>query len=121
MHGKEFRERAQSSQALRDKYDFLRCIFTAEDGTQVEYPQLSDFTIVEVHGKLQQEARKRSVMEAIEAMKELENMEYDNRADYIASIRESTESIAEQEEMDAEVESPELINSPFFGMLLKRR
>lgn len=49
FHAQEFREAAQKSAAMKSKYEFIRKMFEGLTGGDREYPQLSKFTIGELH------------------------------------------------------------------------
>jgi hypothetical protein len=119
MHGEEFRKMTDSSEPLAKKYEFIKKVFTSEQGDSLEYPKLSDLSIREMHGELQKEIKRRSMKEAMEAMEAIEDGIFEHRRKHIASIKLSWEQLEEMEnegETDLEAE-----NNPFFGFLHKKR
>lgn len=69
LHGEEFRHATVDNEALRRKYEVMKNVFRRIGGGDREYPQISSFTLRQIHGELEQEIKKRSFREAVEIEK----------------------------------------------------
>lgn len=107
LHGDEFRKRAKESNPLKQKYDFIREIFQIRTGKMIEYPQVSPFTIEELHGKIDQTVKKLSIEEAWELQKAMEEREFQKTRKRMAEWVVSVEELAETEEKGEEGEETE--------------
>lgn len=66
LHGEEFRQKARDLPDLRRKYDAILAAVANSIGRPLEFPQISPFTIEEVHGAVDQELKRLSMEQAIE-------------------------------------------------------
>lgn len=107
LHGDEFRDRAKESDPLKQKYDFIRELFEIRTGKKTEYPQISPFTIEELHGTLEQIVKKLSIEEAWELQRAREEREFQKVKKRMAEWVVSVEELAEIEEKGEEEETEE--------------
>lgn len=107
LHGDEFRDRAKESDPLKQKYDFIRELFQIRTGKIIEYPQISPFTIEELHGAIEQIVKKLSIEEAWDAQRAREEKEFQEARKRMAEWVVSVEELAEIEEKGEEEETEE--------------
>lgn len=107
FHADEFRQKTQEDSILEAKYLFLKELFVKISGQAREYPQISPYTLIELHGYVEQLVAKRELEDAIVAAGIGESIHDIEMRGSVADIVESSdigkvEDILDEEEMGSE-------------------
>lgn len=98
LHAQEFRDKTKNEEPLQKKYVFMREFFKKMSGKEKEYLQISNFSLEDIHGALEQQVSKMSLLEAVEEVDKRELKEFNKSKKAIGKVVKSVEKMKEEED-----------------------